>query len=310
MQKFDPEFTPAVEIDRNFSVKYSPTQESIVMSLKHVTNKKDEHVLCTDQDAAKESTTSSCSNESHDDNIITTHDHTIIQTNGATDSGIVLKSGQNSSNYQDKSVSSFPSTSLGCVTMPGDCQASVPVHPSGANPGLDSQTQAWSSCDSGYKTELESQNPLEPLTGGTTTDEYVHEHAQISIAMNSSNSTSPELDETNGLLSANSEGSSCFLDVDTTLTLDDHDGTDDHLINVNADSTRCNISANDCATQLQMPSSETINQAENYSTIRHSEGGIPLGSYTNTMTLPGMNGSSLSIMCDTDFQDSTSTCII
>ena len=315
MQKFDPEFTPAVEIDRNFSVKYSPTQESIVMSLKHITDEKGEHVLCTDQDAEKESIISLCNNESHDINIITTHDPTIIQSNGATDSGIVLNSDQNQnpSNYQDKSASSFPSTSLDYVTEP---RCSIPVHPSGDIPGLDSQTQAWSFCDSGYKTELESQNPLEPLTGhgGTTTDEYVHEHAQlqISTAVNSSNSTSPELDEMNGILSASSESSSCFHDIDTTLTPDDHDATDNHMINTNADSTGCNISAkfNDYATQLQMPCSEIT---ENYSSMRQSGGGIPLGSYTNTtMRLPGMDGSSLSIMCDTDFQDSidTSTCII
>ena len=310
MQKFDPEFTPAVEIDRNFSVKYSPTQESIVMSLKHITDEKGEHVLCTDQDAEKESITSTYNNESHDTNIITAHDPTIIQSNGAADSGIVVNSdqNQNSSNYQDKSASSSPSTSLGYVTEP---RCSIPVHPSGEIPGLDSQTQAWSFCDSGYKTELESQNPLEPLTGhgGTTTDEYVHEHAQlqISIAVNSSNSTSPELDEMNGLLSASSESSSCFHDIVTTLTLDDHDATNDHLINANADSTGCNINTNDYATQLQMPCSEIT---ENYSSMRQSGGGIPLGSCTNTMRLPGMDGSSLSIMCDTDFQDSTSTCII
>ena len=317
LQKFDPEFTPAVKIDRNLSVKYSPTQESIVMSLKHITDEKGEHVLCTGQDAEKESITSPCNNDSHDNNIITAHDPTIIQSNGATDSGIVLNSdqNQNSFNYQDKSASCFPSTSLGNVTKP---RCSIPVHSSGEIPGLDSQTQTWSFCDSGYKTKLESQNPLEPLTGhgGTTTDEYVHEHAQlqINIAVNSSNSTTPELDEMNGILSTSSERSSCFHDIDTTLTPNDHDATNDHMINANADSTGCNISANDYATQLQMPCSEIT---ENYSSMRHSGGGIPLGSYTNTtMRLPGMDGSSLSIMCDTDFQDSidtsidTSTCII
>ena len=389
LQKFDPEFIPAVKIDRNFSMKHSVTQESIIASLEHTTSAQaGEHVLCTDHDAERESKIS-C--KMSNNNIA--HDHKVIQSNETTDSGIMLSSGQNSSNYQEANVSpacahtgglveyssSTSSSDLsehaaqlqdthdesqehneqalvqptvsganpvssslnslaaesGYVTKPRNakctalyesqdhntehCQALV--HPSGTNAAFNSQTVGWTSFDSSHATESQGQitavnfGTLEPLTNGTCTDEYVHEHAQTSIMISSSSSISPELDKMNGLLSISSESLSCFLDIDTTLTLDDI--TNDHL-NANADLIGCNINANDCASQLLMPSESirsveqyyreqqapmcTIDQAEN--SLYQAHGEMITTGITNNMALAhmtGMGGSSLSLMCDTEY---------
>ena len=366
------------------------TQESIIASLEHTNSAQaGEHVLCTDHDAER-GNKMSCNTSN--DNI--THDHKIIQSNETTDSGIMLSSGLNSSNYQDANVSlvsartgglveyssSISSSDLsehaaqlqdthdesqehneqalvqptvsganavssslnsldytaadsGYVTEPGNakctalyesqdhntehCQALV--HPSGANTAFNSRTVGWTSFNSSHATESKGQittisfGTLEPLTSATCTDEYVHEHAQNSIVTSSSSSgsTSPELDEMNGLLSINSGSLSCFFDIDTTLTLDDI--TDNHL-NANADSIGCNISMNDCATQLQVSDTTveqyyreqqapmyTIDQAENSSYQAHGERSTTGITNMALAHMTGMGGSSLSLTCDTEY---------
>ena len=369
------------------------TQESIIASLEHTTGAQaGEHVLCTDQllqDAERENTIS-CNTS---DNIA--HDHKIIPPNETTDSGIMLSSGQNSSNYQDTNVSPISaftgglvehsssssssdlsehaaqlqgmhdelqehneqallqttlsgadviSSSLNSVTHTSAvsdnvteptkakcttlneshdhteyCQALV--HPSGTNTAFNSQTVGWTLFNSSHATESQGQmttvsfGTLEPLPGAGG---YVHEHAQNSVVI-SSGSISPELDKMNGLLSISSESLSCFLHVDTTLTLDDITNDD---LNANADSTGCNISTNNyCITRLEVPSESirsdstveqyyheqqvpmyTIDQAEN--SLYQAHGGRSTAGITNNLALvhvTGMDGSSLSLMCDTEY---------
>lgn len=379
-QKFDPEFVPAIEINGQFSLKHSMTQESIATALERIPSVRDEHMQYTDQNSQRENKTS-C-NASN--NIVIARNHTIIQSNETNDSGITLYSGQNSSNYHDTSSLSFIAAHAGGLVEFSSSTSTTPdlslseqchafqdmhdesqeynqqaaarvqptVHASGVNAGSGSSLNSIAidptSADSaGYISEPghqccqtlvhpcgpnsqtdegwriffddsghvpESQDRITTVSFDTlelVTDEHVCEHAQNSIVVPSSSSScsgsiSPELDE---MLSINS---------------DDHPNT-----GADSRSTGCNISTNDrAATQLQLQvhccsdesirsdtqshyQEHTINQAENCSSIEHMERGIPLGSCTdnnsnnnNMMMLAhvkGMDSSSLSLMCDTEY---------
>ena len=70
--------------------------ESIIAPLENCTSARSEHVLSTGQDAEREKTMSN-----NTSNIA----HTVLQPDETTDSGVILSSGQSSSNYQDANTS-------------------------------------------------------------------------------------------------------------------------------------------------------------------------------------------------------------
>ena len=122
LQTFDPKFIPAVEIDGTFSLKHSVTHESIIASLKHTTNTKGERVFCTDKDVGRETIPSSC-NVSN--NNIIAHCQTLIRSSEANDSGTVLmSSGQDSSNCRGINTSPINAHAGGLVDHQYSCSSS------------------------------------------------------------------------------------------------------------------------------------------------------------------------------------------